>query len=564
MSKVRAFFVLLSLCLVACKQGSIYNLEDNDRSVGTRIPSHSVYFDIEAGFDPSEESSVQEGRFVAFDGSTKTTVYTETESGIGWGQRTSSIYPLIQGRLDLLKGDEEGRLPRLTQPIRELRTHTFIYVCEESTQKYSLVGYAKLIWEVKTSLYHHQTTKQQRGNVAIEDTYDTYRSSLKVKGSATVYKAEHNEDHSEIIISDTESISLHKGKTYRILAINDDGGFDPKRASLEDYPGASAPMFYFAKGGNSPLPEAVAFNPRGSNFPDKSGIVAYGLELDCIPESDNVVTLNPGQQALFYPLSPLLELDVCAVGVWLDAGHSYDSEEYRRQWAEYLRRWTETWSHSPYVLASSCLTQNFAYTISGDNEPYHKPSFKTILKTLQAEGYTFAGSPIERTTYEPLLFPMVVVNNAGSNMRYKFYLPLEPRYKELHSLDQQEVFVVPETGEHITGDLIADHDLYFKVYVRDRSTQKLYDHASYAEENDYWNYEPRVARLDIEDPRLDQTGKSQTTLGFNLALSKKKATRDQAQAVDLFWRNDKTRHRYNMNRLRLNFMFNSYGKAAEI
>lgn len=545
---------------------------------------HPVRFSIEAVLGSIGDEPRQEGRFLEFGGVTRDSVaaldiravadggeevFGGSDVGLGRREMGNSVYPMVRGKVSYGPAHDPISYD-VSYRDQGLETHTFIYAYNEASDRYQLVGYAKLSWGMKQGV-HRVTTAQYRDSVDYRGrgyrregssfydvdqsvTYTHYRTFLKTENVADVHKASYNADQSEMIISEDEFISLEQGKRYRILAINDDGGFDPKRASLADYPEAAAPMFYFAKGGNSPLPAATAFKLEGSDFPDQSGIVAYGLELDYTPDEPNFVHLGESQRAEFRPLSPVLQLRIPA-----------NFEGYRENLGRSLT--LADISHNPTVLASSCLTQNFAYTISGVGESGAKPHFKTILRELQAEGYALAGSPLEGTTYEPLLIPFVTRDKT-------IYLPLEPRYRSLNSREDKATFIVPQTGERIQGDLLADGDLYFKQYLRDPHTEALYVPSALTKAGDW-----AIARIDqvyylkypVSGYRMGQWGSfaipqnpgrrgkdvrglTSVRFGFNLALAKGGTTRDQAEAVEVFWRNDPEKNRYNMNRLEIQGM----------
>lgn len=561
MKAVTAFLLALIPILGSCRQTDLDEFPGWDgREPKTVLRSpHPVRFSLEASFDSGKDEAQQEGRFLLFYGNTRRSVERISEEGIyrrtldhqtgeygEWEKIQSgddsedfpfgeslSPYPLLWAQ-----GSADTSSPGNFREVKyELGTHIFIFGFDESSSVYHLEGYTQLTWtfgqEILTSSAERiqEVPLNDEGTLAIHNRIKTsnrhYMMTLKAEKVVDVHKASYNADRSEMLISEDEFLSLEKGKKYRILAINDDGGFDPKRASLADYPEAATPMFYFAKGGNSPLPAATTYNRRGSSYPDQGGIVAYGMELDYTPEVVNLVKLGTDQKVEFYPLSPLLKLGISMKANAFEDDASPNQQRY----------------HSPYVLASSCLTQNFAYTISGVDEVGAIPSFKTILKVLQAEGYAWTGSPIEGTTYEPLLVPYLRPSRNATTAAY-FYLPLEPRYKELSSLDQQATFVVPQTGEQITGDLLADHDLYFCVYVREDDSEKLHtikENMSSQGEHTYKLYRYRDGVL--------QGQTNMQRLGFNLSLARGTGVRDKAEAVELFWRNDRQKKRYNMNNL---------------
>lgn len=580
-----AFLLGTVILFSACSQESFDDLltEYDGRGPQETLHSpHPVRFSLEASFDSGMDEPQSEARFMRLGWSVRDTVDTLTtridttyrprnlQDVLLWRRASEettiipaddkpSRYPMVQGNGGGYLIRPRGQDPHLLG--RWLSTHAFFYGYDESTETYQLEGYAKLSWDMRVVKH----TREESVEDPVEIEYKTppwpglpnhlrhrrmtershkyvinsYQTLLKVERLVDVYKARYNADRSEMIISENEFLSLEKGKKYRILAINDDGGFDPKRASLADYPEAAAPMFYFAKGGNSPLPAATTFKREGSDFPNETGIVAYGMEMDCTPGETNFVHLTGREKAEFYPLSPLLRLEI----IGHIQSNYFDLDKLRNYpdgvAKEYMKKTFPT-RQSPYVLASSCLTQNFAYTISGVDERGVKPSFKTILRTLQAEAYEWKGSPLEGTTYEPLLIPYH--GEFHGRDRRVCYLPLEPRYKELNSLDQQTTFTIPQTGRKIQGPLLADGDLYLRVYLRENDSEQLVkEHTVLTEFGD--------GDFLLSSMLLYSRSGFTTSLrsGFNLALAKGATVRDKAEAVDIFWRNNRAMKRYNLN-----------------
>lgn len=259
-----------------------------------------------------------------------------------------------------------------------LSTHVFIFGLDATTNKYELEGYANLIWKVSNGL---PTGKHQ--------------TLLSLRGDERIWKAGYSSDRSQVEISTQygDWLTITQGKSYRLLAISDDGGFDVNKPNSTEYPDGKAPMFYFGKGGNSPLEDPSSLKrPYQLNEGEHTGLIPYVLELDLTATAPNTLsktgaTANGYLPAIFYPASPILEVTVAEATPFITQNGSEIA----------------LGDVGDIAIASSCLTQKFGYTITGVDEVGVKPTFSVALKRLEAEYLVdHPKSPLYGSTYERL------------------------------------------------------------------------------------------------------------------------------------------------------------------
>lgn len=399
-----------------------------------------------------------------------------------------------------------------------LVTHAFLFALDETTNKYTLEGYTKLSWEITSG-----------------GSSDKHKALLKLSQDNDVWKASYSSDASKVEISTTDKVSIPQGKTYRLLAINADGGFDVNKPDATLYPEGKAPMFYFGKGGNSPLESLSVKNHQG--------LIPYVLELDIQTTKANTfeamgTTPTGYRPAIFYPASPLLEVTVVREPGQLDLPTEMPT------FSDLL--------NSQLAIASSCLTQKYGYTITGVDEAGSKPSFSVVLKRLEAEHLARRNSdnPLSRTTYELLLLPKGLFSNPAKDSRYPdlgdaftFYLPLELRFKSISSMEDMAVFYL-DNGTTVEGFLVEENDLILWTYLTEKNSPNAITQSP---------ADGQLGTPYLTFHRGEFKGNQQTSsqYRFNLNLAKGEDEADQGDALEKFWRNSRstTKGRSNINRL---------------
>lgn len=385
---------------------------------------------------------------------------------------------------------------------KTFRTHAFLYAYDDATTSYELVGYTKLSWAMTSS-------PGSSGPV-----------SMKVKESVPMQKANLSSDKSRVEISTTETVSITQGKTYRLLAINDDGGFDLNKPNAVEYPEGAAPMFYFARGGNSPLELGTLRLGQGQ------GLVAYVMEMDFQAVETDVVTQKStgGRLARFFPASPLLQVNMMFTTIGLEGvteGLVVES----------------ILKGGGVALASSALTQNFGYTITGVGKPGERPTFTTVLKRLEAKLYQNSQSPLYQTTYERLLYPMPS-SQALQQLRdapLTFYLPLEPRFKQLSTIADQGSFVLAD-GSTVSAPLVAEGRLGFMAYLTIGSGEAINANPRYViPAPPDWGYGVYQATSEVKAAFFTQTNPGTSIQRYQFAPGK--MIRTDQQAIEYYWRN---------------------------
>lgn len=414
---------------------------------------------------------------------------------------------------------------------KTFRTHAFLYRYEESTTSYELVGYTKLSWAMTRAAGA------------------SGRVTMKVKENVPVQKASLSSDKSRIDISTTETVSITQGRKYRLLAINDDGGFDVHKPDATDYPEGAAPMFYFARGGNSPLESASLRLGQGE------GLVAYVLEMDFLATETDAVTQKStgGKLATFYPASPVLQVNLDFETLGLDYITPADAIECTLQ-------------AGGVAIASSCLTQHFGYTITGVGKPGERPVFTSVLKRLEAPLYQDAQSPLYRTTYEHLRYPQPSYQTLEklNGEPLTFYLSLEPRFKQISSAADHGSFILGD-GSMVSAPLVADGQLDFRVYLT-RGSEALNISGTYpVPEPDGFGYNVFSYTNELTASILN-SGAVVEGNDLRYQFTSGKRIRTDLQAIEYYWRNQRAvpRVRSSLNRLDISIRLAATGSANAI